>query len=65
LLKDWDTSIAILVFSRSRGMMDVVVVVNAGPGPDAVIDVGGGASTAAEVDVIRASFSKASFTNRL
>ena len=66
-MKDCDTSMAILVFSRSRGMMDVVVVVNAGPGPgpEAVIDVGGGASTAAEVDVIRASFSKASFTNRL
>ncbi len=64
-MKDCDTSMAILVFSRSRGMMDVVVVVNAGPGPDAVIDVGAGASTAAEVDVIRASFSRASFTNRL
>jgi len=55
---------AILVFSRSRGMMEVVVV-RPGPGFTPPRLVGWGASTAADVEVIRASFSRASFTNRL
>ena len=62
-MKDWDTSMAILVFSRSRGMMEVVVV-RVGPGP-AMLVAGAGPSTADEVEVIRASFSRASFTNKL
>ena len=63
-MNDCDTSMAILVFSRSRGMMEVVVV-RAGPGLTPAREVGGGASTAADVDVIRASFSRASFTSKL
>ncbi len=56
---------AILVFSRSRGMMEVVVVRAGPPGFPAAREFGGGASTAEDVEVIRASFSRASFTSRL
>jgi hypothetical protein len=56
---------AIFVFSRSRGMIEVVVV-TVGDAADApVVVVVVGAESAVDVEVTRASFSNASFTSKL
>lgn len=60
-LKLWDTSIAIFVFSKSNGMIDVVVV----DIPWVELPAGPVVSFGAEVDDKRASFSSASFTSKL
>jgi hypothetical protein len=56
---------AIFVFSRSRGMIDVVVVTVGDAADAAVVVVVVGAETAVDVEVTRASFSNASFTSKL
>jgi len=65
LLNDCETSMAIFVFSRSRGMIDVVVVTVGDAADAAVVVVVVGAESAVDVEVTRASFSNASFTSKL